>query len=249
MRDYCSPPEVLTKGKIVWYGCIGTIGWFFISYIFYHSIWPAIVLEIVFLYFYFKQVRSCLRERQSRQLRREFQDTIQMLAMHLGAGHSIENAVTETSQQLCTVNGKQSFFARLLMVISKKIEIGIPVEAAWKEAAQHCGVEEVMIFARALELSKRSGASMTMILQKISQQMIMKIETRNQIDTMLAGKRMEQNVMNCMPAAILLYVSLTSPDLLQVMYDSISGRMVMTVSLAVYIAAYYLSIRITRFSQ
>ena len=60
-----------------------------------------------------------------------------------------------------------------------------------------------------------------------------------EIETCLAGKVMEQNIMSMIPLLILVYVKLSSPDFLEVMYGNITGTAVMGICLAVYAAAYF----------
>ena len=71
-------------------------------------------------------------------------------------------------------------------------------------------------------------------------------KTREEIETVLAGKRLEQRIMLLMPAAILLFVSLSSPDMLAVMYETWPGRGLMTVFLGVYAGAFVLALRMSR---
>ena len=118
--------------------------------------------------------------------------------------------------------------------------------SVWLSFADACEIEEVKEFAKAFALAKRSGASMPFILQKIASQLVLKVQTQSQIETMLAGKKLEQKIMNLMPVGILLYLSVTSPQLLSVMYETMTGKMIMTVCLFIYITAYLLSERITR---
>ena len=63
---------------------------------------------------------------------------------------------------------------------------------------------------------------------------------------MIAGKRAEQKVMNFMPSGILVYISITSSDMMKVMYESLIGRLIMTICLGVYILAYCLSEKMLR---
>jgi len=60
----------------------------------------------------------------------------------------------------------------------------------------------------------------------------------DQIRTMTAAKRYEQRIMDVMPVGILMYIRLTSPGLLTVMYTTWTGRLAMTVCLAMYAAAF-----------
>ena len=53
----------------------------------------------------------------------------------------------------------------------------------------------------------------------------------------MASKRYEQTLMSFLPCGILLYLQLISPGFLEVLYTTALGAGVMTVCLAIYIAA------------
>ena len=145
----------------------------------------------------------------------------------------------EASEQLSMMEGETAYMVQVMQTMLTKMSLGEPAEHA-------CEIEEVKEFAKAFALAKRSGASMPFILQKIASQLVLKVQTQSQIETMLAGKKLEQKIMNLMPVGILLYLSVTSPQLLSVMYETMTGKMIMTVCLFIYITAYLLSERITR---
>lgn len=201
---------------------------------------------VFFLFYYYRYLAENLREKQLRLIRRQFQETIQLLSGNLKTGHSAENAMLEASRQLAQIEGNNAYMVAVLQKMLTKIDMGVPAEAAWMEFAGQCELEEIKEFAKAFALAKRSGASMPFILQRIGGQLVMKLQTEAQIDTMLAGKRFEQKIMDLMPSGILAYMTWTSPDLLCVMYETEKGRLIMTVFLAVYIGACIFSQRITR---
>ena len=57
------------------------------------------------------------------------------------------------------------------------------------------------------------------------------------IESAVASKRYEQTLMSFLPCGILLYLQLISPGFLEVLYTTALGAGVMTVCLAIYIAA------------
>ena len=65
-----------------------------------------------------------------------------------------------------------------------------------------------------------------------------KIETKQEIDAAIAAKKMEQGVMSVVPCGIILYMQITSPGFLDVLYGNITGIVVMTVCLGGYVMAY-----------
>lgn len=240
--SYCLP-DVLNGKKKLLYTVAGAAGWYCLTYVFYHSFLPGTVTVIAFLFFFFRGIRASLRKKQLRQVRSQFQELIQLLSGALRTGHSAENAMKEAAGQLAMMEGKSAYMVVVLQKMFGKMSLGEPAEQVWNEFAGQCELEEVKEFARAFSLAKRSGASMPFILQKITGQLVLKVQTEEQIETMLAGKKFEQKIMNLMPAGILLYLSFTSPKLLEVMYETATGRIIMTVCLAIYIAAYLLSVK------
>ena len=72
-----------------------------------------------------------------------------------------------------------------------------------------------------------------------------KAEVQQQIDTIITGKRLEQRVMVCMPLVITLYLRLTSPEYIDVLYGNVMGIIVMTICLLIYAAAVMLAQKIT----
>ena len=221
---YCLPEVLGFKEKLL-YGAVGAAGWLGLTYIFYHDFLTGFISMLPFLYFFFRWIRKSLHEKQIQRIRREFQELIQLLSM---------------------MEGETAYMVQVMQTMLTKMSLGEPAEQVWLSFADACEIEEVKEFAKAFALAKRSGASMPFILQKIASQLVLKVQTQSQIETMLAGKKLEQKIMNLMPVGILLYLSVTSPQLLSVMYETTTGKMIMTVCLFIYITAYLLSERITR---
>ena len=71
-----------------------------------------------------------------------------------------------------------------------------------------------------------------------------KIQVKRDIQTILASRQFEQKVMNLVPIFILFYIEVTSPGFFSPMYQNPAGICIMTICLAVYLAAYVLSRKI-----
>ena len=85
---------------------------------------------------------------------------------------------------------------------------------------------------------------MRKILEKSAQMLGDKIEVKKEIEAVLTAKKSEQRLMSVMPFGIILYMSLTSPGFLEVLYGNLFGVAVMTGCLAVYLFAWWLGNRI-----
>ena len=55
---------------------------------------------------------------------------------------------------------------------------------------------------------------------------------------------MEQVIMSMMPFGIILYMQLTSPGFLQILYGNLFGIITMSVCLGIYFFAYWMGCRI-----
>ena len=71
-----------------------------------------------------------------------------------------------------------------------------------------------------------------------------KVETMQEMLTMLQGRRLEQNVMEIMPFGISLYIAAAYPGYFGTLYHNGMGIIVMTLCLAVYAGAYLLGEKI-----
>ena len=60
------------------------------------------------------------------------------------------------------------------------------------------------------------------------------MDVEREIETSVAAKKYEQRIMSIMPGVILLYMQLTSPGFLDVLYTTAFGAVVMTACLLVY---------------
>lgn len=71
-----------------------------------------------------------------------------------------------------------------------------------------------------------------------------RIETSYEIEGLIGAKRKEFLFMSMIPAAIILYMRLVSPEFMEVLYGNPVGAGLMTACLGLYIGAFCLGIRI-----
>lgn len=85
-----------------------------------------------------------------------------------------------------------------------------------------------------------------MIIAKTTNSISRRIETAQEIRTILASRRYEQRIMSAMPLFIILYLNLTNGSYLDVLYGNIKGAVFMSICLVVYAAAVLLGIKLLR---
>ena len=93
------------------------------------------------------------------------------------------------------------------------------------------------------QTAKRTGGDLICITRSCAEKNSLKIEVGREIQTMIAGKKMESRIMNAIPLGMIVYFRLCSPGFLDCMYRA-GGRIVMTILMSIYLIAYYWSDRI-----
>lgn len=171
----------------------------------------------------------------------QFKDCILTVSTLLQAGYSIENAFFECESDMNTMHGKNAGISHELKLIRRGLHINISLEELLSDMGKrsHCG--EIEEFAEMFAIAKRNGGNISEIIQNAAHLISHKIELKNEINTTLAGKKMELLIMKGMPFMILLYVEITNPGYFDCFYHNLRGIILMTLGLMIYLGAYLLS--------
>lgn len=216
-----------------------------LAYGFYRSwkailvLWPAGVLWFV----------HCIREEKRKKLesgRGSFRDGMRGISSALSAGYSPENAVREAARELEQLYGARDEVVREFQLMVRKLNMNRPVELVLMEAAGELGLEDLQSFAEVFGVARRSGGQLASIINDTVEVMEEKQATEAEVATVLSGKQFEQKILTVFPLALIAYLNLSAGDFFSVLYTTLFGRVAMSVCLAVYLAAVYLSWRISR---
>ena len=214
-----------------------------IIYFFYRSVWAFILLPPACIIFHRYNRKNITRKIQG-VLGLQFRDALESVTAALRAGYSIENALNESRKEMSSLHGEESPIYKELNRVVHEISLGVNTETALLDFSKRSGVEDIHTFASVFSIAKRGGGDLVEIIRKTSDDISAKIDTKNEISVLISSKKLEQNIMSCMPLGIILYIGISSPEMLEPLYGNITGVIVMTVCLAVYAAAYYFSKRI-----
>lgn len=220
------------RGYVMYFIKVGVL-----SYLFYRNLFSTIILASIAGLCGIFLVRRQDHQRWQKQINLEFREGMQGIASALNAGYSVENAFVEATKDLELLYGKRSVLAPEFQMVVTKCQLNCPVEETLRELALRTEVEDIRRFAEIFQTAKRTGGDLIAITRTTADRISEKIEVRREIETMYAGKRMEAQVMNCVPLGMILYFWLCSPDFLSCLYQG-NGRLIMTFFLLVYLLAY-----------
>lgn len=240
-RDYHS--YVWKRGELLFTLAQVTTLVLFLAFFFYRSILAALPLTVVGV-ISFRLLKERKTEKCKRELVAQFKECMLSVSASLRAGYAVENAFVESEADMCLLYGEQSLIYRELEVIRRGLVINITLEEMLTDLATRSECEEIIQFAQIFSVAKRSGGNLTEMIQNTTELIGQRIEVRQDIETILSGRRMEQRIMKCMPFVILLYISMTYPGYFDGLYHNLQGIAIMTGCLTMYLTAVILGDKI-----
>ena len=212
--------------------------------LFYRSI-PGIIIISPLIYIYCKKKKDELIQKRKWQLNIEFRDGINSLSAALNAGYSAEHAFAQAVKDLRRMYPKGAMIINEFTYIVNRIQMNIAVEKALYDFGKRSHVEDIISFAEVFATAKRTGGDIMKIIRTTGSIISNKLEAKREIATLIAAKKFEANIMKIVPAGILCYLTVSSPDFLKPLYHNLFGNLVMSILLVVYAFTCHLIDKIT----
>ena len=216
---------------------------FLIAMLFYSRLWMMAVLFPLGMKYYERMICQ-VEEKGKRRFERQFQDALQSLEAQLNVGYSMENAIKEVQRDLQIMYDRHALIVREFTYMVRQLNLNVTAEAAWKDFATRVALSEVDTFVTVFSLAKRSGGDSILIIKNAVRQLGDKAEVKREIDTVIAAKKMEFQIMSVIPLGIIGYMRLSFPEFMAGLYGNLPGAAFMSICLGAYIAAWRLGCKI-----
>lgn len=213
------------------------------GYFFYRSLWGILIMTPITC-FLVKHFAKKENEKKKYNILLQFKELLVSVNTSIQAGYSLENAFIYAGKDMKELYGKDNFIIKELKVVSRGLQNNITIVSLIKNMAQKAGVDEIDNFADVMVIAKQSGGKLKEIMDSYIKSIEEKVSVMQEVDTMISSRRFEQNIMNIVPFAILVYVNLTSRGFFDVLYHNIVGYVVMTGILVAYLSSMYLANKI-----
>lgn len=242
--DY-STYSMTIKEKLGYSLLAGTI-LYLIGYIFYHHDVVSLVFSVLGLY-YPAVKKKALIEKQKKELVLQFKQALYSLSSALAAGKSVENAFLAVAQDLKMLYpDPQANIIREFEIINHRIENGEPLEQALIDFSNRADIEDITNFADVFTTSKRTGGDLVEIIRKTSNMISEKLEVQQEIEVLLAQKKLEAKILSIAPFIMVAVIRFTSPDYMEPLYKMGVGPIIMTIALVFLGFSYWLTNKIMR---
>lgn len=223
------------KGQLLKFILEGTVLAGIVDFLFFQK-WVMLLPLLFIIRFWVKRRCREARDKRQKKLYYDFKDALSSLSASLRAGYSVENAFRETEKNLRKLQG-ESDLVKELAYINAGISLNRPPEKLFADFAGRSGLEDIENFSSVFLSLRTTGGSMADTIRETASYLEGKIEVEREIDSAIAAKKFEYRLMILMPAFIILYMQLTSPGYLTVLYNSFLGFAVMLACLTGYGAA------------
>ena len=217
-----------------------------IGLLFYNNIWGIAILPVAY-FFLDKKYRAMMVKKRRDKLRNQFRDVLYSLSSTFATGEHMLSAMEKSVVSIGEIHGNDSDMQRELEEMIIKIRgAGEDEIELWKDFGLRSGVEDIRDFAEVFANCRDAGGNLVKTVDRATEILSEKIGIESDIKLMASQKVTEGRIVGMMPVFMIAFLRLTSPAYMNVMYESIMGRVVMTVSAAITIAAFIVTERVTR---
>ena len=191
--------------------------------------------------------REIMVKKRRNKLRNQFKDVLYSMSSAFATG---EHMVTAMEKSICVLDdiyGEGCDMAiELRDMLNRVIEAGDDEIELWRDFGRRSGVEDIQDFADVFASCRDAGGNLVRTVDRAAEILSEKIGVESDIRVMASQKVTEGRLVGIMPVLMILFLRLTSPSYMRVMYESLIGRVIMTVSMLITIAAFFVTEKVTK---
>jgi tight adherence protein B len=235
---------ILNKKETARFTAVAGAAVFLAALLFYHSIIisaAAILLTVPLRKYYAAQ----LAEKRRTKLQAPVRDLLTSRSASFATGRRMTEALTEARGSLAAIYKEDEPISIELREITTRLNEGREREVAvLGDFARRSASADIAGFFDVYFTCLTTGGNLISAVAKASAQISDRIEMRRAMQAKCAQKKYETMLLLALPAAILLFMHISSPDYMAPLYGNPTGITIMTACLAVMAASYVWSRRI-----
>jgi tight adherence protein B len=147
----------------------------------------------------------------------QLDDSLQLMAGSLRAGHSLLRAVDSVSQEADAPTSEE--FSRIV----NETRVGRDLNDALDEVAERMGSDDFTWVAQAIAIHREVGGNLAEVLDAVGQTIRERNAIRRQVKALSAEGKLSALVLGGLPFAIIAFLSLTNPAYVAKFTQSIIG--------------------------
>jgi len=237
---------IMSKEEKIFNIILAAIVLFILGYIFYKSYIISGLLALFSLKWPKMRVKQII-EKRKRNLTIQFKDMLYSLSSSLTAGRSVEMGIKECVKDLRIIYpDEECDIIREITYIIRGIEMNETVESMFAQFAERAHLEDIENFVDVFVTCKRTGGDIIQIIRSTSQTIGEKIEVKQEIETLVAGKKFEFKVLMIMPILMMLVLTYMTGGYMEKVFTEIAGRVAVTFAVGLFVASYFVGTKIMK---
>lgn len=235
----------MKRKEVVLYFLIGGVGFSIIGYLFYKNFFVAAVFFFLPLLFLKPYQRMRLKE-EKEKLNFCFKDALYGMSASVAAGRSLGEAISDAEENLRSLYGEEQTITKEFSLMKGRIlYTNESPEQVMMEFGMKTELEDIRNFAEICSICVKTGGDLEKAMGKAVSIITDKINLRREVSALTAQKKLEVKLLTGIPFFVLAFLQLTSSDYMNVLYETILGRLIMTGCLLAVGSAYVIGERIT----
>lgn len=199
---------------------------------------PAIVGTIAGKLFVPLRVKTII-EKRKKELNHQFRNMLEALTTSIGAGKNVNDSFFGVYEDLKIQYEADAFILKELEVVISGIHNNVPIEDVLEDFGIRSGNEDIQSFANVFKISYRKGGNIKDIIRNTHSVLSDKMEISEDIETLVASNKLEQNIMIVMPIALISIIKMMSPEF-AANFVTPAGIASTTVSIIIFVVAYFI---------
>jgi tight adherence protein B len=215
-----------------------------IIYIFYNSN----IVSMLSMAIFFKPIKRYYTQhiirRRKEILELQFFEYLSILKSNLQVGENFLESNKKAKESLKQNFEKNNFMRNEIEILLLKNNNGISIKDAFASFAKRSDLKSIQSFSKLYTIAATRTNRIEELVQETIDMMQEAFDKDKEINTLILEKKIELYILTVLPVFLILFFRLFSPVYYQTLYSSIFGRIVITISLALFALAQILARKI-----
>ena len=218
---------------------------FAVLYLFYHELFFSLTGGMIIVCFT-GHYKSWKADKRRTLLITQFKDLLYSMTSYTAANIQLAYALEGCLSNLLLLYDEESPLVKELNYMVRNIKENKANEVRLlKDFAGRSHCEDIENFVQVYSACIITGGDLEKVLKNTIEILMDKITIEREIRTMTSQKRFEGNIITAMPLIVIMFLNVFSPDYLEPLYSTVSGRIIMTGALAGLVIAHIMTRKIT----
>lgn len=213
-----------------------------VAYVFYERWYVSLFAGIIGGLIYVPMRKQQIIDKRKQQLTLQFKELLESVKSSLGSMTAYDSFMKARSD-LAVQYADDAYIMQELALIMQGAMLKERLEDMLEELGERSEIEDIQNFALAFKSSIVQGGDLQDVVSKCIGIINEKIEVSMEIETMVAGQKNEQSILLVLPIVFVVMLKAMGG---MVDLNSSLGLISMTIAIVIFVAAYFISVKITK---